>query len=631
MKPQTKQSRRRQALNTELEGGKVRGCCYLRSRNAVVILLSILALSANVFNAESAATLTKYVSRPSWKPRGGTARIPNFADVATLNPFMAASDWDLHAIELLYDPLVTQAPDLEYVGRLARDWTVSQDGLTWTFFLYENVTWHDGTRFTAKDCVFTFSVGLKNKLGRFADIADWVNAVEMSGNYTFIIRMKMPYAPLLYVLGRPLSPRYIVPEHIWSSLDATRFSNLDNPIGTGPFRLSEKKAGQYVKLKVNEKYHLGRPFVDEILFPIITNGDAMLLVLKAGEIDCMVWTIPYATVDQMKKEKQPNIVFDEWAETGGRYLIFQCSRYPTSEAWFRQMVAYCINATDVVNTIYLGYALPGDTAWIGPSFGKYYDPSLSKEKVYPYSLAKAAEILDSHGFKDVDGDGWRETSNKTKMELTLYSPTVEYDPQRARWGEMLANGMTKAGVKVSHKPLEWNTLMGYSDQGNFDMLITGGGASIDPDVLYEFYHSGGSRNKRQTRYSNPSLDTLIESQRKAVTESERVNTVKQAMQIISKELPYLQLVHQKFVYAHRTDKIDGWIFGPAYFTVENYCTFMNIYDVSLVKPTTTRAATTATTTQPPSAGGMGMETIVLALVAVAIVVAVMYYAVKKRK
>lgn len=603
---------------------------YLRSRTTVIILLSILVFSASVFNAESAATLTKYVSRPSWKPRGGVARVPNFADVATLNPFMAASDWDLHSIELLYDSLVSQAPDLEFVGRLAKEWTVSQDGLTWTFSLYENVTWHDGTRFTARDCVFTFSTGLKNKFGRYADIADWVNMVEMSGNYTFIIRMKMPYAPLLYVLGRPLSPMYIVPEHIWSSVDIAKFGNLDNPIGTGPFRFIERKAGQYIRLKANEKYHLGRPFIDEVLFPIITNADAMLLALKAGEIDCMVWTIPYSTVDQMKKEKQPNIAFDEWAETGGRYVIFQCSRYPTSEAWFRQMVAYCINATDVVNTIYLGYALPGDTAWIGPSFGKYYDPNLSKEKVYPYSLSKAAEILDANGFKDIDGDGWRETSKGAKMELTLHSPTVDYDPQRLRWGEMLANGLTKVGVKVSHKPLEWNTLLSYSDQGNFDMLITGGGASVDPDVLYEFYHTQGSRNKRQTRYSNPSLDVLLENQRKAVSESERLSTVRQATQMISKELPYLQLVHQKFVYAHRTDKIDGWIFGPAYFSVENYCTFMNIYDVSLAKQTTAATSTTPPT-QPVSTGGMGIETTLVALVAVAIIVAIMYYAIKKRK
>jgi len=544
---------------------------------AMCTLLTIGLSPIKLGYSQAKTSLSKWVQREG-KLYGGTVRVPEFADVGTLNQFMATTTWEFEIIDLVYDPLVIMAPDMSFVGRLAKDWEVSEDGLTWTFYLYENATWHDGVPVTAEDCKFTYDLWLEYKMGRLADLVDMVNSTEALDDYTFVLHLNYPYAPLL---TRLVQAQYIVPKHIWENVDdPTTFSNMEHPIGSGPFKFVERAPGQYIKLAANPDYHLGRPFVDYIIWPIISNPDAMLMAFMAGEIDAVTWTIPYSTVENMKTVENPHIKLVEIAETGARYLIFQCTRYPTNQTWFRHVVAHCINVTEVVETVYQGYADPGNNGRISPALTKYYNPDTEKEKMYPYNLTRAAELLDEHGFIDIDGDGWREDDHGNKLELTLYSPA--YDPCRVRWGEMLTEGLAAVGIKVNYQPLEWTALVDYLNSANFDMLIIGGVGSTDPDLLYGLYHTEGGWNKGRTNYSNPELDQLLEQQRKMINETERIVLIKQIQVEIAKEIPLLNVVHQHFIFAYRDDRIAGWVTGPLH-SPDNFFSFMNIYDVSLAQ------------------------------------------------
>ena len=557
-------------------------------QNTVLVLESNSSKDNSIY-----ANIRDYIRREPWMKPGGVVKVPLMADPGTLNPFTAVSSWDFMIIDLVYDPLVTLTPDLKYVGRLAKSWNVSPDGLVWTFTIFENATWHDGKPVTAEDVKFTYDLFLKiGKLTRLADVVDIINHTEVVNKYTVKIYLNKPFAPFLYRIAQEL---YIVPKHIWENItEPEKFKN-EHPIGSGPFKFVEGKTGQYYRLKAFDKYHLGRPLIDGILFPVITNPDAMLLAFKRGEIDVMTWTVPYVSVPEL--EKIPGVKIHKVTETGARFLVFNCQRWPMSDKRFRQAVHHVLNLTEVVKVVYQGYAIPGSLGRIPPILKPWYNENLpTKEEKYPYDLDKAAKLLDEMGFIDRDGDGWRDKPDGTPIELVMYSPA--YDPNRVRWGDMIKEGLEKIGVKVKHQPLEWTTLVSKIQSGDFDMLIIGGIGGLDPDVLYSIYHSKGGWNQQMERYSNPELDKLLEEQRFTVDPKKRIEIVWKIQEILAEEVPLFNVVHQQFVFAYRTDRFDGWVVGP--FTApDNFFSYMNLYNVKLAgKPTTT--TTTATTIATPT-------------------------------
>jgi len=202
---------------------------------------------------------------------------------------------------------------------------------------------------------------------------------------------------------------YIVPKHLWETFGIRTSSDMANfgnpvPIGSGPFTLAERKLQQYTKLVANPNYHLGRPLIDEIVFPVISNPEAMLLAFQKGEIDVMTWSIPYASIDKVKNI--PNVVLHAVTELGARFMYFNCQRWPMSDVNFRKAVHHVIDLNYVAATIYQGYALPGAPGRLPPFLTPWYNNKIpDKETLYPFDLRKASELLDKIGFIDRDRDG----------------------------------------------------------------------------------------------------------------------------------------------------------------------------------------------------------------------------------
>jgi len=525
--------------------------------------------------------VTKYIRREPWMKPGGIVRVPMMGEANTLNPFTLTTSWEFMIIDLVYDTLVIVTPDLKYAGRLAKSWSVSPDGLTWTFKLYENATWHNGDPVTAEDVVYTFNLLKKfAKVTRFSTLAPLIESVKAIDTHTVEIKLAKPYAPFLYMIA---SQVYIVPKRLWEAygIDTEEkmaaFGN-PTPIGSGPFRLVDRKFQQYTKLEANPYYHLGRPLIDGILFVVISNPEAMLLAFEKGEIDVMTWSIPYATIEKVKNI--PNVVLHAVTEYGARFMYFNCKRWPMSEVEFRRAVHHVIDLNYVASTIYQGYALPGSLGRLPPFLSPWYNPKIpDKETKYPFNLNLAAQLLDKIGFIDRDGDGWREAPDGRKVKLIIYSPV--YDPLRVRWGDIITENLRKIGVNVEHRPLEWTALVAQLKSGDWDMLIIGGLGSLDPDLLYDIFHSKGAWNLGGC--SIPELDDLLEKQRFETNVEKRVEIIHKIQEILAEQVPLLNAVHQQFVFAYRVDKFRGWVTGPT-MSPDNWFSYMNLYSVELAKP-----------------------------------------------
>ncbi|MEM3987448.1 MAG: ABC transporter substrate-binding protein [Sulfolobales archaeon] len=564
-----------------------------------LIAFLVLASAAHVLLVNSQqevyANIFDYIKREPWMVPGGTLRIPMMAEAGTLNPLTFTTSWEAMIIDNVYDTLVILTPDMKFAGRLAKSWELLPDGKTWVFHLFENARWHDGSPVTARDVEFTYNLLARvgNKT-RWAGQAVLIEKAEAVDDYTVKIYLKQPYAPFLLRIAERI---YILPEHIWSNIeDVIGFKN-ENPVGSGPFVFVEHVPQQYFKLKANLNYHLGRPLVDEVVLPIISDPDAMLLAFSKGEIDSVTWSIPYASIDRVKAIPEARI--HAVTEYGARFMYFNCQRYPTNVTLFRQAVHHLINITEVVEVIYLGYALPGSLGRLPPSLSPWANQNLPpKEVLYPFSLDKAKQLLDRMGLKDVDGDGWRETPAGEKLKLTIYSPV--YDPLRVRWADIIASNLRAVGINVEHQPLEWTTLVAKLDSGDFDMLVIGGIGDLDPDILYDLFHTNGGWNNGKCSF--PDLDELLEKQRFETDVSERIRLVWEIQVKLAEYVPLLNAVHQQFLFAYRTDNFDGWVLGP-FMSPDNFFSYMNLYSVKLAKkpetPTPTPIATPTTTPPTP--------------------------------
>ncbi len=184
-------------------------------------------------------------------------------------------------MNLLYEPLIGLDLNNEWDPRLATDWSVSEDGLRWTFKLREGVKWHDGEVFDADDVVYTYKTTIDNQLSRYADVKAFVE-VNKIDQYTVELVTEEPKADII------LSFVYIVPEHVFGSMttkeEIVAYQN-DQPVGTGPFRFVADSMDQFVEYVANDDYWGGRPGIDRLMMVLYSNADTMYQALATGEND----------------------------------------------------------------------------------------------------------------------------------------------------------------------------------------------------------------------------------------------------------------------------------------------------------------------------------------------------------
>ncbi|HYN16567.1 MAG TPA: ABC transporter substrate-binding protein, partial [Actinomycetes bacterium] len=221
-------------------------------------------------------------------PSGGdkvtfTVGIPN--DVDSLNPFTGVIAEAYEAWALMYDSLIGYSDkDFSAVPALAESWKTSADEKTWTYTIRAGVKWSDGKPVTARDVAYTYNRVLEGDYEQtnWGSYLRGVTKVTAQDDTTLVITTSTP-TPNMTKLYIP-----ILPEHTWSKIDGKKvrsFANEKDVVGSGPFRLVERKTGQFVRFAANPEYWGGTPKIDEVIFKVYTNQDALGQALKKGEVD----------------------------------------------------------------------------------------------------------------------------------------------------------------------------------------------------------------------------------------------------------------------------------------------------------------------------------------------------------
>jgi peptide/nickel transport system substrate-binding protein len=488
-------------------------------------------------------------------------------DAITFNPMFMIETTEYATADLVYDKLLSWAQDdFSTVPDLATDWEQSDDGLTWTFAIRDDATWHDGTPLTARDIAFTFNWIIEEGAGNLLSYFPFTEAGDITApdDTTLVWTTSTPtsapiYPPYVYVLPESVLSQYE------DKADFRTWKGIPDTVGSGPFKLVEWRRGDFWRLEANPDYYGGAPEIDEFIFRVFQNEDAMIEALKQGEIDFADDVSPNL-FDSIVGE--PNITTNVGNPTQFTQMSFnQCTNevdycrsagfnhHPaTTDPQFRLAVEHAIDRQGLVDRVMLGYATPGTTVIPSPKW--HHDPP----DVVTYDPDEANRILDEAGYIDTDNDGIRETPDGEPLELRFIVRTEA--PETVNAGEFIVEWLRDVGISLQTEAINDNKLTEVWYANDYDMFIWGWGVEPDPDFQLSTYATFQCGVWSDTCYSNPEYDQLYKEQQRATSIEERTEIVAQMQQILYEDRPELVLWYFNYLQAYRNDLWTGFVKQP---------------------------------------------------------------------
>jgi len=416
---------------------------------------------------------------------------------ANVNVITTSDRFGLMTLKMIYSPLyMYNADGINYF--LAKSIDTSDDNLSYTMHLRDDVKWSDGEKFTADDVVFTFEAMEKeeNAGWAYSQLVYKEGAVKIEKVDDYTVKLTMPFVNSAAV--EMFSQIFIMPKHVYENV--TNFENNDvntKPVGTGPYVMSEYSAGSYVKFTKNENYFLGVPSIDNIVYRIIENENTAMTAIQSGEVDAWIGTP--AQVAQMNLDSA-NLTVYPYQEGRVGYMMINAARVQNED--LRKAILYALDKKAIADAALLSsdyYDLPWSFM---PPNSKFFTEDVEK---YEQNLDKSKEYLAASGVQ--------------KPELNLaYSGS---DSLQSTSALLVQEQLEKAGFKVTLSGIDSKALsQQMKDKNNtYDMYFGGYIMGIDPDTFSSLFESGGGFN--YMHYDKPEINELFAQGRKETDETKR--------------------------------------------------------------------------------------------------------------
>ena len=422
---------------------------------------------------------------------------------------------------------------------LATAWTISPDGLTYTFKLRPGVKFHDGTPLDAQAAAFSFLRQMdKSNPAHLPDatFAYWsamfnmITAVEVVDPMTLRLRLREPHAPLLASLCIPaahlISPKFIDQRH---------------PVGTGPYRFVDWVPNERITLAANPDYWEGKPKLDCLIFKVVPESATRLIQLQTGQIQAMDGIDPNS-LPIIRKDPQLKLLTAPGLNVC--YLAFNCQKPPLDNRDLRRFIAAAIHKKDIIEDVYRGAAIVAKNP-MPPFVAGYNDAIPEQEVVAPDEIFP---IL------------------KNPLRLEVMTNPRPYLPDPLRAAEMIKADLEKAHIPVEIIPNEWGAHLSRTSHGEHEMALMGWvGDTGDADnflyVLLDKDTAALGSALNICFWMNDDYHNLMIAARRELDPEKRAALYRKAQEIVFEECPMVPLAHAESLMACRAN-IDGIHFEP---------------------------------------------------------------------
>ncbi|WP_060206579.1 ABC transporter substrate-binding protein [Sporosarcina koreensis] len=452
-------------------------------------------------------------------------------DPPQLDPHLSSTAVDRQVLHSLFDKLVDIDEDMNIVPKLAKDWDISDDNQTYTFYLQEGVVFHDGTPFNAEAVKFNFDRMLDPAMGspRYGEV-EQVEQVNVIDELTVEVQLKTPFSPFLGDLtdraGMMLSPTAVKE----SGEDFSR-----HPVGTGPYQFVERELQSHIKVSRFDEYWGEPAIIKDVLYKPYTDENIRLTNLISGDVD-MITVVGFKDIKKIEGNSAVKLSAKEGRGFLGLHL--NPAKAPFNNKDFREAINIAIDRQAITNVVYHGAALPAVSAFPPASWA--HNPSLEVPKG---DLTKAKSLLEKSGIKD--------------PSFTIKVKPVETDKQMA---EMVQSMLQEIGVTVNVEMQEIGSLLSSAIAGDYEALYLGWDGRTDPDgSVSRFFMSNGYNN--YAKVNNPEIDKLLTDARVSLDQEERKKIYQRFSEVVFDEANYIFLVHIDENKAMKTN-VNGFIHYP---------------------------------------------------------------------
>ena len=453
----------------------------------------------------------------------------------------------------------------DIVPSLATSWSVSDDGLVWTFNLRQGVHYDDGTEFNATHVKYTFDrgIGIADEDGAFVGIGygGIINNVTVTSTYVVKFYLEIPFAAFLSLLACQAS--FIVdPAHApmpTNMSDPVSRSNAvivytegnarsSHPMGLGPYKLMNwtRTAGKdyQIRLEANPNYWNasgGYPKTKKMIIKFYADSTGLALAIQALEIDIAFRQLGATDINNMKTNTNLKV----WGGTGAsiQYLVFQEKYAPFNNTQIRQAVGAAVNRTTIVDTVFLGQAqklysmIPIGMFGHTDAFLTLGDPNYTKTR----------ELLAGLGFNETH-----------KLSFKLWYETSGHYPQSPQQAQVMKSSLEASGViSVTLDSADWPSFRTHRRNEDMEAYILGWYPDyIDPDDYIQPFVDSSGGSWIHHNYNNSEMDKLIAWARGNTTAAARSSLYSQIQNLIVEDCPMIP-TYQGSAYAVTTLKIKG--------------------------------------------------------------------------
>ena len=447
---------------------------------------------------------------------------------SSLDPYQITAAGTREVLFNVYEGLVKADSTGSYHAAVAADYSVSEDGLTYTFSLRDNAVFHNGEPVTVNDILYSFETCAANSVDDALKAALSNATVTAPDESSVVITLEIPNPDFVAYLAYV----YIVP--------ADYSDNATAPCGTGPFRFVSRSVQENVILEKNEDYYGTPAYMDQVTYRVFEDATAEVTALDAGSIDLCA----HLSVDQIAGLGS-NYTILEGTMNLVQALYLNNDFEPFSNELVRQALCYAIDVQGIMDLTEDGHGTAVGSAMY-PSFTKYFDPELANK--YPYDPEKAKELLAEAGYP-----------NGFSFSITVPS---NYTPH-VNTAEVIVEQLAQVGITAKLDLIEWSSWLSDVYVGRkYESTVVGFDAStLTASAMLARYQSDASKN--MFNYKNADFDAKYKEAEAATDDAEATKLYRECLEILADTAANVYIQDLAEFVVIRSD-LSGYEFYPMY-------------------------------------------------------------------